>query len=139
MSVQDRCAREIERLHDFFTNWFNGELEQTDEQFRQFDSVIADGFVLIDIHAARIARDELAESIWKHWGHPADEGKTMAIETDEVRVLHSADDLHLATYVERQRAGDESNARRSTVLFRESASAPNGLEWLFVQETPLDE
>lgn len=138
MSIERRCRREIDELHDFFEDWFNGDLDQNSESFERFESVIAPGFVLIDLEGAAVRRDELVPVIRDRWGHRADEGEPIAIDTDEIELLRSEGELHLATYIERQRIGDSSNNRRSSVLFRESDGAPNGLEWLHVHETLID-
>ena len=138
MADLDAIRREIAELHDFFEDWFNGDLAQTDANFDRFASVLADDFALVDIDADITRRGALLDAIWDHWGHPADEGREMTIETDSVELLREDGDLLLATYFEHQTNGDDSNTRRSSVLFRRDADASNGLVWLYVHETPVE-
>lgn len=138
MSIERRCRREIDELHDFFEDWFNGDIEQSSETFERFESVIAPGFVLIDLEGAAVPRDQLVPAIRDRWGHRDEQDEPIAIDTDAIELLRSEGELHLVTYIEHQRVGDSSNDRRSSVLFRESDGAPNGLEWLHVHETLIE-
>jgi len=136
MSIEERCRREIEELHQFFARWFNAEVEDSSEQFERVASVIADGFVLIDLEGNEVPRDEILSVIRERWGHHEDGMGGIEIQTEDVGLIRSEPPLHLATYIEIQRTAEVSNRRRSSVLFRDESDAPNGLEWLYVQETP---
>lgn len=70
-------------------------------------------------------------------GVHVDADPPLDVAVRNVRHRLSRDDLCLLTYQEWQRWGDEETGRQSSVLFRERASAPNGVEWVHLHETWL--
>jgi hypothetical protein len=137
MSVDVRCRREIAQLHQFFADWFNGELEQSEDAFDRAAAVLTAEFALVRRDGSVTDREELLEGLWEAWATRSGEDDEIDITVDKVRVRHSEDGLHLATYIERQRVGTDANDRRSSVWFRECDGAPTGLEWLHVHETAI--
>jgi hypothetical protein len=126
-------SREIVDLHQFFEDWFSGKLDLTDANFRRFESVIADGFALIDPGGVITERETLIPRLRAaHNTRP-----NVRVWIENIRLHHYVGDILLVTYEEWQESGDQTTARLSTALFRDKPDAPNGLEWLHVHETWL--
>lgn len=139
MRVEDRCRHEIRELHQFFEDWFNGSIDRSAEAFGRFESVMNDDFALIGRDGSVTDVDALATQIWDGWGHRADDEAPFRIGCEQFRYHRGDSGLHVASYVERQRAGTEENRRRSSALFRDVDGLPNDLEWLHVHESPIED
>ena len=135
--MESRCRREVLELHAFFDGWFNGTLEATDESFARFESVMADTFVLLTPEGRIAERPALIQGIRD--AHGRWEGHDPASRTwiDKVRLHREEGDVAIVTYEEWQEIAGKTDARLSTVVFRQQEGAPNGLEWLHVHETWL--
>ena len=125
---------EIVQLHQFFQDWYNGEIELSEENFSRLDDVLAKSFELVSPEGRILERNPLLDGI--HQAHNTRKG--MRIWIEDVRVLHWFDELVLATYNECQDYEDKTTVRLSSVLFRNKSNTPNGLEWLHVHETWMD-
>lgn len=122
---------EIRELHDFFTHWYAGAIEP--ETLDRFEAALGPGFVLVSPDGRTMGRDEIVERVTSAY-----DGEDLAIDIRNVNILDETADRVTAQYEEwQQRAGTET-ARVSTVVFRKSESAPNGLQWLVVHETWKD-
>ncbi len=126
---------EIVQLHQFFQDWYNGEIELSEEKFSRLDDVLADSFKLVSPEGRLLERKLLLDGIQK--AHNARNGIRIWIE--DVRVLHWFDELVLAAYHECQEFEGNETVRLSSVLFRIKADTPNRLEWMHVHETWLDQ
>ncbi len=126
---------EINQLHQFFQDWFNGEIEPSDENFSRLSVVLADSFKLVSPDGRVLERQPLLDGL--HQAH--DTRNDIRIWIKEVRVLHWFDKLVLATYQEWQQIEGKITARLSSVLFGRKPGTPHGLEWLHVHETWMDE
>lgn len=124
---------EVERLHDFISGWFRGEIENA-----RFDPDFADAlhpdFENIQPSGAVLSRASLIGPIRSaHGANPA-----FRITIEAPRVIAVYPGLIAASYVEHQtgaRNSTPSNRRRSTVLFETGER----LIWRHLQETGLPE
>lgn len=133
--MDGQCRTEVIELHQFFEDWFTAKLDATDESFRRFDGVLADGFEIISPEGRKLGRDEILTALrGAHGMHPAGEFRIW-IENVATRELGGG--LHLTTYEEWQSVGRQTRGRLSTVVFRAQEGAPNGLEWIHVHEVWL--
>ena len=124
--------REIVELHQFFVDWYIGELAKTDAAFARFADVMADNFAIVHPGGVIIERDSLFENIYNT--HNQRPGFRIWIENVELR--HHDGNILVVSYEEWQAVNDdEPTTRLSTVIFRENDDAPNGLQWLHVHET----
>ena len=136
--MEERCRREVIELHRFFQDWFRGDLEPTDEAFARFESVIAEGFVIIGPSGRITERPALVDGLRRgHGGWRGDEGSRIWIE--DVRLHRVEGEVAVLTYEEWQKVRGEVRGRLSSVLFRAREGTPNGVEWLHVHETWLPE
>ena len=127
--------REIVELHQFFQDWFNAVLPNTDAAYARFEDVMALGFHIIAPNGTLSTRDSILRSLRGIHGARPD----VSIWIEAVQLQHSGDDWHLATYQEWQHEGDKTTVRLSTVLLQHKANLPNNLQWLHVHETWLPE
>lgn len=133
-SKQAACVREVEEFHQFFQDWFTGVLPRTPKAFARFSDQLADDFEIITPRGDRIAKPALVTGLEQAHGKlPA----TMKIWIRHCRVRPLGNGLWLATYEEWQNKGGEERGRLSSAVFREHATAPNGMLWLHVHETWL--
>jgi len=123
---------EIRQLHQFFQDWYRGNLADAD--FQRFAGVMGEDFEIILPDAAILARQRIIDAVRGQKGSDAQ----AELWIDNVRVVHQDDAFIIATYEEWQgRAGQPARGRLSTVVFRPDSDAPNGLVWLHVHETWL--
>ncbi|WP_420644153.1 hypothetical protein [Candidatus Leptofilum sp.] len=126
------CEKEIIELHQFFQDWFNGEIPEEDDIFARFSAVMADGFYIVSPNGRLTLRTPLVENLRQlHANSHSNPGK---IWIQDVQIRHQSEDLILATYEEWQEFNGETTSRLSSVLFQVDDSAPNGLAWLYVHE-----
>jgi hypothetical protein len=130
-SPADRCAAEINELHQFFEDWLTGTLSETDAAFERVERALGPRFRLIHPSGAWRSRDDILKGLRRGYGGQPD----LTIRIRDVRLRETGESLLLATYEEWQEAGDSSDARLSTVLFRRAEEGPNGLRWVHVHET----
>ncbi|MBT5875955.1 MAG: DUF4440 domain-containing protein [Candidatus Latescibacteria bacterium] len=128
------CGAEIVELHQFFEDWFNGNIPDTAQEFQRMDVVMDASFVIVMPDGKRVDRDPLLELLKKSHGKRAG----IRIWIENVRVLVSEGGIVIAEYEEWQEENSETTSRVSTVVFREKEETPNGLSWVRVHETWFD-
>lgn len=129
MTSRSAWEREIRELHAFFEGWLRGDLEPG--EFERLESALADDFTMVVPSGRMRRREELTAGLREARGSDP----SLTIRVEEPTLRGSGPTWRLATYVERQRSGDDETRRISTVLFREHPEAPNGLRWVHVHET----
>lgn len=136
-NLEIQVANEIHRLHQFFVDWFNGELPKTEKSFADFRSATADTFTIIGPSGSMMEIDQLAAMLFE--AH--DKRPGLQIEVKNVKVQQNIGDYVLATYEEWQlEHGAESwTSRISTSLLCQNEAAPSGLMWHHVHETWFSE
>lgn len=134
MSEPEIVAKEILELHQFFQDWYRGELEN--KTFQRFSGVMGEGFEIILPDASILPRERILDAVRSQKG--SDPVAELWIEN--VRLIHSEPEFVVATYEEWQgRQGQEARGRLSTVVFTRNEDAPNGLVWMHVHETWIGE
>ena len=136
-NLEIQVAKEIHRLHQFFVDWFNGELPKTVAAFADFRSATADTFSIIGPSGSLTDIDQLADLLFEtHDNRPG-----LQIEVKNVKVQQTMGDYVLATYEEWQleKGADAWTSRISTALLKQNDQAPSGLMWHHVHETWLPE
>ncbi|MCE7987689.1 MAG: DUF4440 domain-containing protein [Caldilinea sp. CFX5] len=131
----EQYKAEICELHDFFQAWFTGALANTDANFARFADVMADGFVIISPAGKLSERPALLTGL--RAAHQRQPG--IRIWTQNHQLRHQVGGLALLTYAEWQESAVGTTARLSTVLFQAQAGTPNGVVWLHVHETWLQQ
>ena len=122
-----RWREEIVELHEFFRAYYLGE----EDSLARAETALHPQFSIVDPRGAVADRAATLERLAS-----AHEGlTTFDIATVDHRLLHAADDLIVAEFVEVQQRPDGSNERLSTVVFLADRAGPNGLVWLRVHQT----
>jgi len=129
----ENCRREIEELHQFFQDWFNGDLPQTDESFVRFADVMAADFEMVSPNGRSTTISNLQPALRQRYGS----WQNGRIWIENVRVHWQKGDLLLVVYEEWQVVDGEKNGRLSSALFQQQPDLPNDLLWLYVHETWL--
>ena len=134
---QDQISKEIERLHQFFIDWFNGVVPETEASFKQFRDATADDFSIVPPSGELVPIKSLAEGLYNAYN----KRPGLNIEVKNMQIQHKMGNFYLATYEEWQlEKGDKAwRGRISTALLSKDENAPAGLKWHHVHETWLPE
>lgn len=133
MTTPPEWEREIVELHDFFQGWLRGEREPG--AFGRLDAALAEDFQMVVPSGRRLERRDVVSGLRGERG----QFPSLEIRIEEPTLRAAGDGWRLAVYRERQRTEDGETLRVSTVLFREDPDGPNGLRWVHVHETWVDE
>ncbi len=123
---------EIETLHIFFQEWFNGHLA-TDHALKTFQEAFSKDFKMISPEGSMQKREEVVQNIKNGWGRL----KPIEISISDVQILFENKAVVIATYRECQTRNNIVTNLMSTVVFLKSQAG--ALQWLFVQETFVKE
>lgn len=132
-------TNEIEALHNFISRWFRGELERTNDVYRQgFSNRLAETLVNIQPSGQVLSRADLLDPI--EAAHAVNPDFRIAISNVDLRFVSDDKTLIQATYIEHQTGARNTtppdNDRISTVLFRRDP-ATDKLTWLHLHETAV--
>lgn len=138
-------TREVEALHRFFQDWFNGELPNTDEAFARFADALDTDFFIVPPSGHLADRPRLLELLRP--GHGRYEGDYRGrVWVENVKIRRLEENLAVVTYEEWQKTVnasgvtlDDPRGRLSSALLRLDPEAPGGVRWLHVHETWLPE
>ncbi|MEM7221715.1 MAG: hypothetical protein AAF495_01965 [Pseudomonadota bacterium] len=132
-ALEEAVRREIEEVHRFFVEWFNGTARRSD-----FDSRFADRLdpemVFVSPDGNRPDRTALLAGIRQ--AHGANPGFRIAIR--DVKLLRDLGEALLVSYTEWQR-GARSSARGENARFTTLVITKPPFRWLHVHETWLPE
>jgi len=131
MTTTTVFEREIVELHQFFMDWFNSKLENTDAEFARFADTVGPDFHIVSPSGQLTDRETLLTQLRGAYG--ARPGAKLWIENAALRT--QIGDIAIVTYEEWQTNNRETTSRMSTAVFQKTATAPNGLLWLHVHET----
>ena len=136
-----RIASEVNRLHDFFVDWFCGRVENNDDLFsRMVEQSMNANFHLVSPQGRVMDRAELLPALKSAYG--SRQGQTYHIDCKRIRLLQknrsgdasSGPYTYLVSYEEWQQVGDTATARVVSAWFVDEDSA---LKWVHVHETWL--
>ena len=137
MKEPEACEREIRSLHAFFVDWYTGSIEE--DGFERFDDALAPSFEMVTPDGEVLTRDEIRGYVHEKKDEHAD--GAFSIEIRNVEAVEVSERRALMRYEEWQTTGEEweTNGRLSTALFGTSEEAPEGVDWLHLHETWLNE
>jgi hypothetical protein len=131
--MERHCHKEIVELHQFFQQWFNGELAPSDNHFKRVSQVLGNNFTIITPDGTLVERLPLLNGLRAaHGAH-----HNMRIWIKNVRVHREEGNILLATYEEWQQEAEVLTVRLSSVVFCKKTGNPHNLVWLHVHETWL--
>lgn len=132
--MSDRYEKEFIEMHDFFRAWFRGEVEKTGSVFERMDNACAEGFVLITAAGKVLERDAVLKRFFDMHGTIPN----YEFWIENARIRHQHGDITICTFNNEEadvRTGED--VVTTTAVFREEESAPNGVVFLLVQDTPV--
>ena len=135
--MYNNIKKEIIDLHQFFEDWFNGKLKNTEEDFSRFTKVMGEGFEIISPFGTKTNRSALMEKLRNAYGLKSGSEKKYRIWIENVHTRKLEDNLFLITYKEWQEVDGVTKGRLSTAILKENSTNPNKIEWLHVHETWL--
>lgn len=124
---------EARQLHDFFRDWYRGDIADTDENYARLADVLADDFQLITSGGFAVDRELMLQMMRGEHGTKPD----IEMRTDNYRLRVEEGDLILFTYQEHGEAGGLAKSTLISVLMRRNPAAPNGVEWVHLHEVAL--
>lgn len=129
---------EIESLHDFFVEWYTGQVDE--DAFSRLEDALGPSFEIVSPDGAVSGRTDIVRAIRDSYDRH-DIGE-FDIEIRNVGLLAEYDDSALVRYEEWQETSDGTSGRLSTVVFEPTSErGPGGesLVWRHVQETWLEQ
>jgi hypothetical protein len=130
MDETQQLAGEIERLHQFFEDWYTGDGGRSIEEFA--DS-LDDAFYIVSPGGDVLDKAGIVGMVH----NSADTGNIeIRIRNVELK-SRLASGIRIVTYEEHQRRRADTTAMISTVGLLPDAACPGGFTWLFVHETSL--
>lgn len=127
---------EVEALHAFFVAWLGGTVERGEAEFAPARA-FADDLTFIGPDGGMAGREGLVARLEAAHGVFADAEPPFSIRIANAQARPLGNGLCLVVYEEWQEIGGKTNGRVSGAVMRRGAHAPNGMEWLHVQETWL--
>lgn len=124
---------EVRRLHDVIEAWF---LAETDD-LAPFSDALADEFHIVSPSGVTRSKTDIVASMADARGRYADATPPFEVRIENATVRVEAGASWLVTYEEHQRVDGDWEVRTSSVLLRERADAPAGIEWVHLHETWL--
>lgn len=122
------AIREAIALHEVFEAW----LSTGEAAFARIEAALDPAFRMVPPEGRLVTRTEVLDRLA---GAAGARGAGFRIAVEEPLVLAAPPGHVLLHYLERQWSGSGETLRRSAALFRADPAGPNGLRWLFVQET----
>ena len=122
--------REIDELHEFFEGLFLGTITSLDRA----EAALAADFTMAGPDGTVSDRAAIMAMLDAGRAHTT----SLTIEIEDHRLLAETAELIVANYIEVHRLADRDNRRRTTVVFRKAAEAPQGLLWVRAHETWID-
>ncbi|MFV1970768.1 MAG: DUF4440 domain-containing protein [Acidimicrobiia bacterium] len=129
--TRNAIAHEIERLHQFFEDWFNGVRSRSIEEF---SDALDETFFIVSPMGDISDKARIVEAVDGRRG-----ASPVEIHIGNVRIRRLEGELLISTYEERQIRETESTVMAATVGLVPDSSRPGGFRWIFVHESWLQQ
>lgn len=124
-------VREVRRMHVLLEDWFGGIRQDLDP----LKDSLAPDFTAVGPDGTRRNGTEMLEAL-------ADErdafSSPVRVNLQDVTKHRDLYGVHHLTFEKHLAAGEETEVRTCSVWLRETNRAPTGLQWLHLQETPVE-
>jgi hypothetical protein len=128
--MEIECREKIKDLHVFIESWLKGSVEKTKLEFRNFEDVLDEDFIIIHPSGKLQNKLEIIHNFWNAYGvHRND----FTIEIRNIKIRSESQNICIMNYEEWQN-GVEKSRRISTVIFRKAVNS-NKIYWLHLHET----
>lgn len=126
--------REIETIHEFFVDWYDGVVPES--AFERVEQAMAPDVEMVTPDAGRLDRQAVLDAVRN--GYDRDEPTYFEIDIRNVSLLEATEDCGLVQYEEWQRIEGNWEGRISVALLHQNPEGPEGVVWSYVQSTMLD-
>ena len=131
-----RVEEEMQVTREFLADWFAGRLEKpNDSKDFYLNRVLAKNFSTIRPNGARLDREQTLQAFFEEL-HGSEPG-VRRHDNLNIRSLSNDGNMAVVQYDERHVYTDHDNTNSLTAVFLRNDSAPHGVSWLVVHETPL--
>ena len=131
-----RCRVEIVELHEFFTDWLSGSLDNSAVDFSRFTAATHPQFTMVIPSGQLLDKAGVTEGLRS--AHGSRMRRDFRIEIRSIAERMLTDESAVISYEEWQfENGAPRSARTSTVVFVPAGHAPNGVAWRHLHETLL--
>lgn len=127
--TRDAVVHEIERLHEFFEDWFSGVKSRS---IVEFADSLDEAFFIVSPGGDVSDKAQIVEAVENHRG-----AWPIEIQIENVHIRREDGELLIGTYEEHQSRATQSAVMVSTVGLAADATRPGGFRWLFVHESWL--
>ena len=129
------CKSEVIGLHDFFVEWMGAHIDRNPLAFERFANTTAESFFLVNPDGSVSERETLLPDLESTYGARPD----FKIWIKDCQCRFVSENHCLITYEEWHDLAGVGSSRLSSALFERREGTPNGVVWLSVHETWLDE
>ena len=126
-------AAEVESLHRFIEQWFNGTVQKTTESFSRLSNSWPEGFTLIDPNNKSHSSSVLLKSTYDHFG----KFPCLSIQVRNIRTSRHLPGVAVAVYEEWHVDTHETEARLCSATFTFEAADPSRPQWVHIHESKL--
>ena len=130
--MQDKFEAEIIRLHKFFTDWYNGNISNTDTNFNTLKESLHEKFYIITPNGQYIDFFKILDYVQNSYNSKTKE-QEFTIEIKNINHRYSFETIHVYTYEEWQIQDNVKTHRVSSAVFKEEK--PDKIQWVAVHET----
>ena len=130
-NLQRIIETEIVQLHQFFQEWFNGDISLNDKIFSRLNDTLDPEFIMITPDGKHLNQKNVLKSV--RFGYGKREGIKIWIKN--VTLHHQIGDIAIATYEEWQDIDGRITTRISSAIFISNPGNPNSINWLHLHET----
>jgi len=133
--MKEQCQKEIEELHQFFEQWYNGVIPSSTDHLSRFENALSYNFNLITPEGKLFTKETILNLVKRAYGTRQDQ--LLFIWTKNFRFKELTPNYLIVMYEEWQKIADNDIGRLSTAIFRKNNLLDSGVEWLHVHETWL--
>ncbi len=129
------CEREVESLHRFLQDWFNGHVASTDNALRRFSDVLVPSFQIVSADGSTTHRKAAIDVVRGAHGMWQGRKGKITIKNFNARVITGY--TVVATYEEWHQVGDVRQGFKTTAALQMRWGHVEGVEWLHLHQTAL--
>lgn len=123
--------REVRRLHVLLEDWYGG----IRADLGPFESSLADGFSAITHDGALYDGPGYLEALHERRDEQAG---IVSIDLDQLTAQRSLYGVHQVTFEKQVKTDEETTTSTCSMWLRETSRTATGLQWLHLQETPIE-
>ena len=133
--MKAECQKEIEEIHQFFEQWYNGVIPYSKDRLALFENTLSYSFNLITPEGKLFTKEAIINIIKRSYGTRHDQ--PLIIWTKNFQFKELTPNYLVVMYEEWQKINENDTGRLSTAIFRKNNLLDSGVEWLHVHETWL--